>query len=189
MITRASAGASALVLGVLCALALGCGSSGGTSKELLGTAEAAGLKSELDAVRQAADDRDAGACLSTLRALQSKVANLPDARTKVRTRLQEEIERKLAPQVKSECEKSKTETLETQTQEVPAEPVQPTETTPPPPPTETTSEVPPPEPPTPEPDPGTDPGGASPPDPGAGSDADPGGFGPSTPVDPGTGAP
>lgn len=186
MIARASAGLGALVLGVLCALALGCGSSGGSSKELLGTAEAAGLKSELDAVRQAVDDRDVGACLSTLQALQSKVANLPDARAKVRSRLREEIERKLTPQVTDECEEAKTETLETQTETIPEEPTPPVETEPAPPPAETTSEVPTPEPP-PAPDPEPDPGGASPTDPGGGSD--PGGFGPETPVDPGTAAP
>ena len=181
---RATTGLSAVILGVLCALALGCGSSQGSSKELLRTAEAAGLKSELDAVRQAVDDRDPGACLSTIQALQSKVANLPDARAKVRTRLQEEISSKLEPQATTECEKSKTETLETQTETVPDEPTPPTETATTPPPAETTSEVPSPEPP-PEPDPGTDPGGASPTDPGS----DPGGFGPGTPVDPGAGAP
>lgn len=183
MIARAAAGLSAVVLGVLSALALGCGSSG-SSTELLRTAEAAGLQTELDAVRQAVDDRDVGACLSTLQALQSKVANLPDARAKIRTRLQEEIEGTLAPKVKTECEEPKTETLETTTEPVPTEPDETTETTPPPPPPETTSEVPPPTTP-PVPDPGPDPGGATPTDPGA----DPGGFGQSTPVDPGPGAP
>ncbi|MBA2347506.1 MAG: hypothetical protein H0V81_04355 [Solirubrobacterales bacterium] len=186
MISRTAAGVTALVLGVLCALALGCGSSGGSSAELLRTAEAAGLKTELDAVRQAVEDRDVGACLSTLQALQSKVANLPDARAKIRTRLQQEIERKLVPEATSACEEPKTETLETTTETVPTESTETPETTPPPPPPETTSEVPPPTPPT-EPDPGTDPGGATPTDPGSGSD--PGGFGPSTPVDPGAGAP
>ncbi len=186
MIARGAAGLSAMILGVLCALALGCGSSQGSSKELLGSAEAAGLKSELDAVRQAVDDRDVGACMSTLQALQSKVANLPDARAKVRTRLKEEIDGKLVPEATSACAESKTETLETQTETVPDEPTQPTETTPPPPPAETTSEVPAPEPPA-EPDPGTDPGGASPPDPGA--ESDPGGFGQPAPTAPGAVAP
>ncbi len=186
MIARGAAGLGALMLGLLCALALGCGSSGGSSKELLGPAEAAGLKSELDAVRQAVADRDVGACLSTIQALQSKVANLPDARDKVRTRLKEEIDRKLVPQAKSECEKAKTETLETQTETVPDPPTPSTESTPPPPPAETTSEVPPPATPT-EPVPPTDPGGATPTDPGSG--ADPGGFGETTPADPGTATP
>ncbi len=186
MIKRVSVGLTALVLGVLCALALGCGSSGGSSKELLGSAEAAGLKSELDAVREAVDARDVGACLSTLQALQSKVANLPDARAKVRARLREEIDSKLTPQAKTECEESKTETLETQTETVPEPPTQSTETKTTPTPTTTTSEVPTPTTPT-EPDPATDPGGASPADPGTGSD--PGGFGPSTPVDPEAGTP
>lgn len=187
MIARAVAGLSAVALGVLCALALGCGSSGSAS-ELLRDTEAAELKDALAAVRQAVDDRDVGGCAADLRALRSKVENLPDARRALRTRLEEEIKDKLAPQVRNECDDPKTEKIPTTTEEAPTESTEPTEETPPPPPPpeSTTSEVPPPPTtPTPtQPDPGTDPGGAAPPD----SGADPGGFGPGS-VDPGAGAP
>lgn len=180
-------GLAALLLGALCAVVVGCGSSG-SSPELLRGAEAAGLKDKLEAVQQAVADRNVGACAARLQELQSSVSNLPDARSKLRTRLREEITDKLVPATENECDAPLTETIPTTTEPPPtATPTtQSTDTTPPTDSTVTTDAVPPPDttttPPT---APNTDPGGATIPDPSTGSD--PGGFGPGTSPGAGTG--
>jgi hypothetical protein len=173
-------GISALLLGVLCALVVGCGSSGSSAELLRGT-EASGLKQKLDAVRQAVADRNVGACAARLRELQSSVSNLPPARSKLRTRLQQEISDKLVPATENECNAPLTQTLQTTTVPPPTQSTQSTDTTAPPPAsTATTDAVPPPDTtttpttPTAPTTPPPDPGGATVPGPGTG------GVGPGT---------
>ncbi|MDQ3632807.1 MAG: hypothetical protein M3417_16355 [Actinomycetota bacterium] len=170
---RAHGAATAGLLGVLSAVALGCGSD----TTLLGQVDAAGLKDTLEQVRSAVDARDCSLADARLRELRSDVGNLPGTVDReLRVRLREEVVDKLAPAVEDECDSPKTEAQPTVTEEVPTapaptepEPTTPppteeTETTPPPTlPTETTppddSPVPPPVPgPVPE-DPTRDPGG------------------------------
>lgn len=172
-------GIAATLLGVLCALVVGCGSSG-SSSGLLRSADASGLKASLDQVQQAVDARDVGACAARLQALRSKVSNLPSSvDASLRTRLRQEITGKLAPKVASECSQPKQENLPTVTEQVPTTTAAPTQTTPPPttPTTTSTTETTPPPATTTTDTTPTDPGGAAPPETNP-SSTDSGGFGP-----------
>ena len=122
-------------------------------------------------MRSAVDARDCDAATARLRELRSSVSDLDGSvDRRLRVRLGDEIDGKLAPAVQQECDDPRTEAVPTTTTETPTEPTEPepeptpsTETEPPPetptdtvpvPPTET---APPPEEPAPEapvPDPG-----------------------------------
>ena len=157
------------LLGVACAVAIGCGEE----SRLLRQADAAGLKSELQQVRDAVDARDCDAAGNALQTLQRRVRTLrPPVARDLRRQLRVEIDEKLAPAVTTDCAADRTETLQTTTEVTPPPTTEP-ETTPAPttPPTGTDTTVPPPtEPPATEPttppvetippaDPGVDPGG------------------------------
>ncbi len=173
-------GVGAGLLGALCAVALGCGSS---SSSLLESSQAAGLKDTLGEVRSAVDGRNCGRASARLRQLRSEVGDLGGGVDReLRQRLREEINDKLAPAVTKECDDSLQETIETTTTPAPTGPTGPVETEPAPEETTETEETPPPgtteEIPTPDlpetetgtvptptvPDPTDDPGGISPDD-------------------------
>ena len=162
------------LLGAIGLVGTGCG---GDSSKLLRDADAAGLKSTLEEVRQAVDERQPSVCTARLRELRSQVGNLPSTVDReLRVRLREEIVDKLTPAVQDECDDPKTETQPTVTEPAPTGPTGPA-TEDPPPETETTETTPPPtetQPPvTPDPD-TTTPTEPPPVDP----TRDPGGFGP-----------
>ena len=141
MTVRAPGSVSAGLLGVLSAVALGCGSD----SALLSQADAADLKSTLEQIRDDVDARDCSAARANLRELRAEVGNLPGTVDRqLRVRLREEIVEKLDPAVADECDKPKTEALPTvttpaptgptgpaTTDEEPTTPTQETETTPP----------------------------------------------------------
>lgn len=131
MTARIAAWVAAAALGALSALAVGCGSS----SALLPADEAASLKDSLQLVRAAVDDRNCSAARSRLTNLRSKVGNLePPVDRKLRVRLREEINGKLAPAVDAECAATKTEAVPTvATPAAPTGPSGPTETEPDPP--------------------------------------------------------
>lgn len=131
------------LLSAISAVAVGCGSSGGST--LLREADAAGLKDTLGQVRAAVDAGDCSKAGARLTELRSDVGNLPGSVDReLRRRLREEIVGKLKPAVERECDAPKTEALPTVTTEAPAGPTEPapskptvTKTTTTPPPTDT----------------------------------------------------
>ncbi len=177
MTVRAVGSVTAGLLGVLSAVAVGCG--GGSDSALLGDADAAGLKDTLVQVRSAVDAGDCSVASARLRELRSDVGNLPGrVDRELRVRLRQEIVNKLVPAVEDECDAPKTETLDTTTEPAPTGPTgpvapEPTETTQP---TETT-ETPAPEDTTETTTPPVDPGTTAPKPPTADPTRDPGGFG------------
>lgn len=151
MIVSPRAAVTAGVLGVLSAVAVGCGSD----SALLRQDDAAGLKDTLEQVRSAVDDRDCSLADARLTELRSDVGNLPGTvDRRLRVRLREEIVDKLAPAIEEECDSPRTEAQPTVTTEAPTgptgpPPTEPEPTTPPPtettpPPTEPTQTTPPP---------------------------------------------
>jgi len=132
VIVRAVGSVTAGLLGVLSAVAVGCG---GSDSALLGDADAAGLKDTLTQVRSAVDDRDCSVASARLRELRSDVGNLPGSvDRRLRVRLRQEIVYKLAPAVEDECDAPRTDTLPTTTERAPTGPTgpvtpEPTETT------------------------------------------------------------
>lgn len=116
----------AAVLGVLCALALGCGDSG---KRLLAGTDASGLKGSLAQVRSAVDARDCSRASQALRQLRGEVGALPGTVDRgLRQRLRQEINDKLVPQVQNECGATKQETQPTVTEQAPTGPTGPATT-------------------------------------------------------------
>lgn len=166
----------AVLLGLGCALAVGCGSTA----SLLPRTDAASLEQTLTQVDRAVAARDCDVTETTLARLQRLVADLPPSVDRgLRTRLAEEIDDKLAVQARSECGDAVTDVIPTTTTPVPTTP----STTSPTP--STSTEPPATEPPATEP-PATEPPATTPsvpavPDPGA--DGDSGGSAP----DPGDG--
>ena len=141
MIVRA---ATASLLGVLSAVAVGCGNE----PALLGASDAAGLKDTLSQVRSAVDGRDCSLARARLRELRSEVGNLPGSvNRELRVSLRQEIVTKLAPAVRDECDAPKTENVPTTTEPAPTGPTGPADPKPTEPTvtTETTEEPPPPE--------------------------------------------
>jgi hypothetical protein len=182
VIVRAVGSVTAGLLGVLSAVAVGCG---GSDSALLSQTDAAGLKDTLQQLRSAVDARDCSAATARLRELRSQRGNLPGTVDReLRVRLREEITNKLAPAVEAECDAPETVTQPTTTEPAPTgptgpvapeptEPTQTTETTETSPPDDTTETTP-----TPPVDPGTTTPGSEPKpvDP----TRDPGGFGDGT---------
>ena len=133
--------ARSVIAGLLSAAVLGCGSE----STLLADTDAAGLKDRLEQVRSAVDARDCDAATARLRELRSSVSDLDGSvDRRLRVRLGDEIDGKLAPAVQAECDDSKTEAVPTTTTEAPTEPTEPIE----PDPTPSTETEPPPETPT-----------------------------------------
>lgn len=129
----------AAVLGVLSALAVGCGGSGA---RLLAGTDASALKGSLAQVQDAVDARDCATASSELKQLRARVGALPGTVDRgLRQRLRQEINGKLAPQVLDECNDDKTVTQGTVTEPAPTGPTGPatTESTPPPVPSTTTT--------------------------------------------------
>lgn len=119
-------GVGAGLLGGLCAVALGCGSSGAS---LLGSEQASGLKDTLAEVRAAVDERSCSKASARLTQLKSEVGNLGgQVDRELRVRLREEINDKLGPAVTKECDDPVTETTPTVTETTPTGPTGPTET-------------------------------------------------------------
>lgn len=161
------------LLGVLSAVALGCGDD----STLLSAADAAGLKDTLEQVRGAVDERNCAAATARLSELRSDVVNLDGSVDRqLRVRLREEVDGTLKTAVEEQCDSPRTETVPTTTTPAPTGPTGPTEEEPPPtestdsaeeppPPAETTETIPAPtapEPSVPAPapdDPSQDPGG------------------------------
>lgn len=179
MIAHAVRRGSAGLLGVLSAVAVGCGSE----SRLLSQTDAAGLKDTLQQVRSAVDAGDCSLARARLRELLSQRGNLPGSvDRRLRVNLREEIVGKLTPAVENECDAPKTEKVPTTTEPAPAGPTGPTgptvrEPTPTPstqstktttPPTDTTRTT---------PTPPVDPGTSDPQPPPSDPTRDPGGFG------------
>ena len=139
MTVRAPGAVGAGLLGVLSAVALGCGSD----SALLGQPDAAGLKDSLEQVRSAVDARDCSLADARLKELRSDVGNLPGTVDReLRVRLREEIVGKLVPAVEDECDNPKSEAQPTVTTRAPTGPTGPA-TPDPEPSTETTETTPP----------------------------------------------
>jgi cell division septation protein DedD len=108
------------LLGVLCAVALGCGQS---SSKLLSATDAQSLKQTLGQVREAVDAGDCATTTARLRRLKGLVGRLPGSVDRgLRQNLREEIDGKLAVQARAECAQSKTTTTPTITSVTPTTP-------------------------------------------------------------------
>ena len=134
----ALAGVLAGVLGLLSALAVGCG---GSSK-LLATSDAQELKAALTGVQQAVDG---GNCVDTgkeLTRVHRLVGALPGTVDRgLRQNLRQEVDGTLAPRARFECKQAVTTTIPTITS---TPPVGPTQSAPPATSTATTATTPPP---------------------------------------------
>ncbi len=162
------------LLGVLSAVAIGCGSE----SRLLSQTDAAALKDTLQQVRAAVDAGDCSVARARLRELRRQRSNLPGSVDReLRVNLREEIDNKLVPAAEDECDAQKTVKIPTVTEPAPTGPTGPTvreptpstqstKTTPPP--TDTTRTT---------PTPPVDPGTTNPQPPPSDPTRDPGGFG------------
>ena len=108
------------LLGVLCAVAVGCGQG---SSKLLAATDAQSLKQTLAQVRDAVVARDCATTTLRLRRLKGLVGQLPGSVDRgLRQNLREEIDGKLAVQARAECAQSQTTTTPTITSVTPTAP-------------------------------------------------------------------